>query len=137
MAAYRPSKDALPNDEAYEGFVKANFLADGSPLTVVLALHGTQEVNAVSICGLRPSKSSGTCGPGAYLAFGLDEIVNYMRGKNGVVIVCLIAHGGLSVFHCSRRIRANLMVAATAVAKEQYKSLLTGLQAVGQVKTET
>ena len=95
MAAYHPSNDALPNGEAYERFVKANFLADGSPPTVVLALHGT-EVNAVSICGLCPSES-GTCGPGAYLAFGLDEIVNDMRGKDGVVIVCLVAHGGLCV----------------------------------------
>jgi hypothetical protein len=49
----------------YVRFVNANYPTGSSPPKVVLALHGTQEVNAVSICrdGLRPS--TGTCGLGA------------------------------------------------------------------------
>jgi len=47
---------------------------------LLLLLHG----------GLRCSQS-GTMGPGAYPAFGLDDVADYRCGRGGAVIVCLCA----------------------------------------------
>jgi hypothetical protein len=66
LELYRHSSFVQPNGNAFVRFVEANYPTGSSPPKVVLALHGTQEMNTVSICrdGLRPS-TSGTCGLGA------------------------------------------------------------------------
>jgi hypothetical protein len=60
--------------------------------TVSLAVHCTPRENVDSICerGLLRSQS-GTMGAGAYLAFGVDDVADYRRGRDGAVIVCLCA----------------------------------------------
>ena len=63
---------------AYKRFMAAACPDGGALPTVSLAFHCTPRENVDSIFrhGLRCSES-GTMGPGAYLAFGLDDVADY------------------------------------------------------------
>jgi hypothetical protein len=67
-----------PGSPAYDRFVAAVRPHGGALPTVSLAFHCTPRENVDSIFrhGLRCSES-GTMGPGAYLAFGLDDVADY------------------------------------------------------------
>ena len=85
-AAYRRFKDA------------ARSRGDALP-AVSLAFHGTPGGNVASIFeqGLKASKS-GTMGPGAYLAFGPLDVLDYKKGPAGAVMVCLCAMTDTSAY---------------------------------------
>lgn len=92
MATFHHNPRSVPGSPAYDRFMDAVDPNRGTLPTVSLAIHCTPRENVDSIFehGLRCSQS-GTMGPGAYLAFGLEDVADYRCGRAGAVIVCLCA----------------------------------------------